>query len=194
LVIVLLLMLTLAPACASGTATPKDTSTTGVLGVSFSKDIQSIFDSSCAICHQGVAAPGGLNIEAGLAYENLVNTQSTQSPLMLVAPGDSDSSYLLHKIQGTQGQVGGSGLRLPYGNSPLQQSHINLIQQWIEQGALDNYIYRPDKIGLFGGASITFPPPLYNSCSPSPDRPIDFTPVSKLVDWIEVRSYWNHTF
>lgn len=138
LVIVLLVMLSLSPACTSGTATSEDTSTTGVSGVSFSKDIQPILDSSCVICHQGTAAPGGLNLEAGLAYKNLVNAQSTQSPLMLVAPGDSDSSYLLHKLRNTQGQIGGSGLRMPYGNSPLPQGQINLIQQWIEQGAPDN--------------------------------------------------------
>jgi len=138
LVIVLLVMLSLSPACTSGTATPEDTSTTGVSGVSFSKDIQPILDSSCVICHQGDVPPGSLNLEAGMAYKNLVNAQSTQSPLMLVAPGNSDSSYLLNKLLNTQGQVGGSGLRMPYGNSPLQQGQINLIQQWIEQGAPDN--------------------------------------------------------
>ena len=136
--IIVLLMLAMLLACNSGTTTSGDTSTTGVSGVSFSQDIQSIFNSNCVVCHQSATATGDLNLETGFAYINLVNVESTQSPLMLVAPGDSDGSYLLNKLRGTQGEVGGGGLRMPYGASPLQQSQINLIQQWIEQGAPDN--------------------------------------------------------
>ena len=135
---IVLLMLAMLLACNSGTTTSRGASTTGVSGVSFSQDIQSIFNSNCVVCHQSAAANGDLNLEAGSAYDNLVNVESTQRPLMLVTPGDSDGSYLLHKLRGTQGEVGGGGLRMPYGASPLQQSQINLIQQWIEQGAPDN--------------------------------------------------------
>jgi hypothetical protein len=66
------------------------------------------------------------------------HTGITLSAAVLVAPGDSDGSYLLHKLRGTQGEVGGGGLRMPYGALPLQQGQINLVQQWIEQGAPDN--------------------------------------------------------
>jgi len=136
--IMVLLMFAMLLACNSGTITSEDTSTTDISGVSFIQEIQPIFNSNCVVCHQGATASGGLNLENGLSYKNLVNVESTQSPLMLVAPGDSDGSYLLNKLQGTQGQVGGSGLRMPYGAPPLQQSQINLVQQWIEQGAPDN--------------------------------------------------------
>ena len=138
ILIIVLLMLAMLLACNSGTTTSRGASTTGVSGVSFSQDIQSIFNSNCVVCHQSATATGDLNLETGLAYRNLVSVESTQSPLMLVTSGDSDGSYLLHKLRGTQGEVGGSGLRMPYGASPLQQSQINLIQQWIEQGAPDN--------------------------------------------------------
>jgi hypothetical protein len=55
-----------------------------------------------------------------------------------VTPGAPEKSYLLSKLLGTQSQVGGSGSQMPYGASPLQQAQINLIQQWISQGAPDN--------------------------------------------------------
>jgi hypothetical protein len=51
-----------------------------------------------------------------------------------------DSSYLVHKIQGTQTSVGGSGVRMPFGctSNCLPEATINLIRNWILQGALNN--------------------------------------------------------
>ncbi|PYP19958.1 MAG: hypothetical protein DMD54_01700, partial [Gemmatimonadetes bacterium] len=52
-----------------------------------------------------------------------------------------DSSYLVHKIQGTQTTVGGSGARMPFGCSGascLDNATINLIRNWILQGAQNN--------------------------------------------------------
>lgn len=117
--------------------TPVSTSST-TSGVSFSKDIQPIFTANCVVCHQGTAAPGGMSLEPGSAYKNLVNVKSTESPLQRVAPGAPDKSYLLNKLLGTQGQVGGSGAQMPFGAAPLPQSQISLIQQWISQGAPNN--------------------------------------------------------
>jgi mono/diheme cytochrome c family protein len=107
--------------------------------VSLSKDIQPIFDANCVICHQGGAyAPAGLSLQSGAAYSNLVNVKSTESPLMRVAPGSPGQSYLINKLLGTQGQVGGSGAQMPFGAAPLPQAQITLIQQWITQGAPNN--------------------------------------------------------
>jgi len=63
---------------------------------------------------------------------------SNESALLRVKAGDPDSSYLVHKIQGTQGTVGGSGGRMPLGRSPLSQDNINTIRDWISAGALNN--------------------------------------------------------
>jgi hypothetical protein len=130
-----------ASACSStggSTPTPSSTGTPSASGASFSKDIQPIFSSSCAICHQGSTPPGGLSLEPGSAYNNLVNVKSSESALMRVAPGSPDKSYLINKLLGTQSQAGGSGSPMPFGASPLPQSQINLIQQWISQGAKNN--------------------------------------------------------
>jgi hypothetical protein len=120
------------PTPSSSTTTPPSS------GISFGKDVQPIFNSNCAICHQGSTPPGGLDLETGLVYNNLVNVKSTESPLMRVAPGSPDKSYIINKLQGTQSQAGGSGAQMPFGGSPLSQTQINLIQQWISQGALNN--------------------------------------------------------
>jgi hypothetical protein len=58
--------------------------------------------------------------------------------MLRVRPSVPDSSYLVHKIQGTQASVGGSGGQMPLGGAPLSQSQIDLIRAWIAAGARNN--------------------------------------------------------
>lgn len=91
-----------------------------------------IFTPVCTACHAGGAAPLGLRLESGVSYAMLVNVASVEVPALLrVSPGDPDSSYLVHKIEG-RAAVGG---RMPLGGPPLGQQAINNIRQWISQGA-----------------------------------------------------------
>ena len=83
----------------------------------FERDIQPILDANCVSCHQTGATSQGLNLEAGKAYGSLVSRKSSEADAMLVAPGSPDTSYLLAKILGTQGQAGGKGARMPIGGS-----------------------------------------------------------------------------
>ncbi len=131
-----------AAACSSGTTssttTPSST-TTSSGGVSFSRDIQPIFNANCVVCHTGTSGPQGLTLDSGKAYGNLVNVNSTEAPsLKRVAPGSPDKSYIINKLLGTQTQAGGSGAQMPFGAQPLSQSTISLIQQWITAGAPNN--------------------------------------------------------
>ncbi len=127
----------------SGTSTAPNATTNNTgntTGVSFSRDIQPIFDQNCVVCHQGQAAqaPGGLVLASGSAYGNLVNVKSTESPLTRVVPGHAEQSYIMAKLSGNQTQVGGTGAQMPFGQQPLTQDKINLIQQWISAGAQNN--------------------------------------------------------
>jgi hypothetical protein len=79
-----------------------------------------------------------MNLSDGQAYANIVNVQSNESSLLRVKPSEPDSSYLVHKVQGTQSSVGGSGGQMPLGGTPLSQEQINLIRQWITDGAQNN--------------------------------------------------------
>lgn len=105
--------------------------------VSFARDIQPIFVTSCS-CHTGRFPSEGLNLEPANAFANIVRVKSRQSPLNRVEPGKPAESYLLHKLNGTQRSVGGSGSRMPLVGGPLAPARIQLITTWIQEGALNN--------------------------------------------------------
>jgi len=143
LLIMLATMLTMlallaAPACSSGGKTSTPATSTPSSGVSYSKDIQPIFNNYCVVCHQG-AGQAGLGLEPNVSYSKLVGVPSTQSSTELrVKAGAPDQSYLLAKLRGTQVQAGGGGTQMPQGAAPLSQAQISLIQQWISAGAANN--------------------------------------------------------
>ncbi len=117
--------------------------TLSVAPVSFANDIQPIFSSSCAFsgCHGANANPTGkpMVLSPGQAFSNIVNVESFERPGMdRIEPSDPDNSYLIHKIQGTQASVNGSGSRMPLGAPPLPQATIDLIRQWVTDGAPNN--------------------------------------------------------
>jgi hypothetical protein len=94
--------------------------------------------TSCVTCHtdQGRSPAGNLNLRAD-PYSALVDVNSRQKPaLKLVAPGDPDSSYLIHKIEGGPDIVQS---RMPRDGPPfLTEGQILVIRRWIELGALNN--------------------------------------------------------
>ncbi len=109
--------------------------------VTLTNHVQPIFSASCALagCHTGASPQEGQNLSAGLAWSNTVNVASAQLPTMnRVTPGNPSQSYLVHKIEGTQLSVGGSGVQMPEGGPPLSSQNIAIIRSWITKGALDN--------------------------------------------------------
>jgi CHRD domain len=114
---------------------------TSAAEISFAKEIQPIFAANCALagCHAGNSPQQGMNLAAGQAFANIVGVKSKEAPdLNRVQPGDPQKSYLWHKINGTQGTVGGSGARMPLAKAPLPDDQLAKIRQWIEQGAKNN--------------------------------------------------------
>lgn len=110
-------------------------------GSTLSNDVQPIFSSKCAFsgCHGGTSPQQDQNLSTGLAYSNVVNVPSMEVPsLVRIRPGQPDSSYLIHKINGTQALVGGFGGRMPLGDQPLSAIEIQTIREWVQNGALDN--------------------------------------------------------
>jgi len=107
----------------------------GLAPVSFATTIQPKLDEACN-CHQtspNLIAPFSLKV--GEAYATLVGTPSLQVPTMQrVKPGSLNESYLWHKINGTQGAVGGSGLIMP-STIPLRPDELVLFERWIASGA-----------------------------------------------------------
>jgi hypothetical protein len=102
-----------------------------------SAELQSIQDNVftpiCTHCHIGASAPEGLRLDAADSYSLLVGVPSAEVPSLLrVMPGDPDESYLILKLQGSAGIVGG---QMPLGGPYLPQATIDAIRQWITDGA-----------------------------------------------------------
>jgi len=76
-----------------------------------------------------------LNLASGSSFLSLVNVKSTETSLTLVIPSDPDESYLLHKLEGRAGIV---GERMPKGGPFLTTVEVDLIKQWISDGAQNN--------------------------------------------------------
>ena len=115
-----------------------------VFGPVFSEIQAGLFTPTCATsgCHSGAGAPLGLRLDAANSYGLLVGVASGQVPSLLrVAPGDPDNSYLIRKLSGT-----GSGGRMPLNAPPLSQAQIDVIRQWITDGAIDDRVPASDPI------------------------------------------------
>ena len=114
-------------------------STPVVVGPTLDEIQAAIFTPSCATsgCHDNGSQAAGLSLaDADTSFLELVgqfSNQNGQSNVMLVAPNEPDNSYLVRKLEGTAGISGG---RMPPGGSALPQSDINVIRQWILDGAV----------------------------------------------------------
>ncbi len=95
-----------------------------------------VFTPICSACHSGVGGvlPGSMDLtDVAASFASLVNVTSIQEPpLLRVEPNDPDISYLIHKLEGTQAV----GARMPDGGPFLSQETIDVIREWIEQGAV----------------------------------------------------------
>lgn len=94
-----------------------------------------VFNTRCISCHSASGASGGLQLDYEDTFARLVLTASNQnSAVDLVAPGDPDNSYLIHKLEGIA-SVGG---QMPPNGGSLEPVVIDNIRLWIAQGAEHN--------------------------------------------------------
>jgi len=101
--------------------------------------LQTLIFNSCSGCHSGPTSgnlPSGMNLTStNNSFNALVNVSSIQvGSLNRVTPGDPDNSYIVQKLEGTAA-VGG---RMPQGGPFLNQATIDMLRQWIMDGALNN--------------------------------------------------------
>lgn len=104
-----------------------------MLVATFESIQQNVFSAQCEVCHTGANAPHGLRLDPASSYGLLVGVPSDQQPsLQRVEPGNPDDSYLIRKLEGTAAV----GARMPLSLPALPQSDIDVIRQWITDGAL----------------------------------------------------------
>jgi mono/diheme cytochrome c family protein len=114
----------------------------------FTTKIQPIFTANCAVCHAGNSAPPTckpMNLSSGNAYANIVNVTAGELATMnRITPNNPSQSYLFHKINGTQGGLGGlnnncnvsgQNQQMPPPSGGLSGSEIADIMSWINTGA-----------------------------------------------------------
>lgn len=108
--------------------------------VSYTSQIQPIFDNRCSDCHR----PGGVGPGLGIAMlltpddapASLINKKSSvNDALTLVIPGDAANSLLYQMVSQSMPPV---GIRMPPLAAPLSGQELGLIRDWINQGAEDN--------------------------------------------------------
>jgi hypothetical protein len=136
------------------------------LQANFTSIQDNVFTPICTACHAGATAPQGLRLDAANSYALLVGVASQENPsLQRVTPGDPNNSYLIKKLEGTA-SVGG---RMPLNGTPLPQADIDVIRQWITDGALPP-----------GGAPPTAPIRV-TSLSPLPGSSVPTVPLSIMA-------------
>ena len=118
-----------APAAATDTSAPavEDTPTAGTTAsgatVSFANDILPLLDSRCVNCHGGQKTEKELNLTS---YEGVM-AGSEDGPAVI--PGDAANSPMAEMV------VNG---KMPKRGPKLTPDQVQLIVDWINQGALNN--------------------------------------------------------
>lgn len=141
----------------SGMVGGGDASTDG--GISLRKDIMPLFElNGCATCHNDVTDQRTHRTDfrtADSVYVSLINKQSfdhcvdggsdevgIDTPLLgeyRVAPGDPAGSFLLQKLREPHEMCGTFYGRMPPPpRARMAASDIDVVEEWIAQGALNN--------------------------------------------------------
>jgi mono/diheme cytochrome c family protein len=108
---------------AAATEAPATQPAAGGAAVSFANDIRPIIESRCINCHGGNRTEEGLNLTT---HANIL-AGSDNGPV--VTPGDAANSLLVEMVA-TQ--------KMPKRGPKLTPPQIQLITDWVSQGALDN--------------------------------------------------------
>ena len=101
--------------------------------VTFTEVYDQVFKGSCLNCHTGFLGQFvGLDLSTqATAYTNMVNKGSARcGGETLVAPGHADSSLLYLKVTSPS-----CGSRMPPNAAALPRASIDLIKNWIDEGA-----------------------------------------------------------
>lgn len=91
--------------------------------VSFATDILPLFESRCLNCH------GGNRTEAELSLRTYADVMTGSEGGAVITPGDAENS-VLHEMVATQ--------EMPKRGPKLTPAQVQLIADWINQGALNN--------------------------------------------------------
>jgi hypothetical protein len=121
---------------AADACTTEGTCAAAIVAIKPFKNIQEVFDVSCALptCHSALARQGGLVLsDEEISYRSLVDVPAELAEangMLRVKSGDPANSLLIQKLRGT-----GPGDAMPQNLPPLGDGLIGMIERWIERGA-----------------------------------------------------------
>jgi hypothetical protein len=103
--------------------------------VSYAAHIEPLVQARCVSCHTVEEPEAQLVLEPGVGHGAMVNRPSTQIPgLMMVEPGDVESSYLWRKLVHDV-EIGRGMPRSVVGSIRLPDDELELYRRWIADGA-----------------------------------------------------------
>ncbi len=105
--------------------------------IDYNTQVKPIFNKKCIACHGGVKQKGGFSLL--FQEEALANTESGKPAII---PGKPDESELIRRITLEDPEE-----RMPYKHDPLSKEEIEILTQWIKQGAKwgEHWAYIPVK-------------------------------------------------
>jgi hypothetical protein len=139
LALLAVLILGAATGCGTVKSPTEPPANTGGAALPFSRIQAEIFTPTCAKagCHAANSASGGLVLEAGRAYGEIVNRPSTeQSGLRRIEPGDPERSYLIKKLRGDPDITGSQMPQDRPGSLPREQ--LDGLIAWVRAGVPNN--------------------------------------------------------
>lgn len=92
-------------------------------GVSFANDILPILNSRCLNCH------GGQKVEEGLILKSYTDLMAGSDNGPVVVPSDAENSLIVEMLRTN---------KMPKKGPKLTPPQVQLIVDWVNQGALDN--------------------------------------------------------
>lgn len=104
---------------------PEQLEESNISKISFNKDIRPILNKNCTGCHGGVTKQGGLSY----VYRDETLGRGNSGRLNVV-PGNAEASELYQRIISKD-----PTRRMPYKKPALPQREIDLLAQWINEGA-----------------------------------------------------------
>lgn len=119
------------PAATDTTAPPTESPTqeqptaepAGAASISFANDILPILESRCVNCH------GGERVEEGLLLRSYAELMAGSDNGPVIVPGDAENSLLVELVVSQ---------KMPKRGPKLTPPQVQLIVDWVNQGALDN--------------------------------------------------------
>ena len=102
--------------------------------VSFSEDIQPIFNGNCAVsgCNDSGTQENGVNLSS---YDAALNSVGVNYGTEIIDPGSPNNSPIVDKISNEDPEF---GERMPLNRQPLSDAEIDSIIAWIDDGAQNN--------------------------------------------------------